>query len=557
MARISKFDTLLKESVVLGSTKAEDIKLNNTLKSNLKVNTVSEAIQLLTSKIEDIKTEVGYSNPTSESKAIHERLNYLESELALRAYSGHKHSGSVEELEQKINKTIADIYVELNKMNGFESLIDTKIAQELSYDAPELSIKELTTEVNANAENRHSNIYYSYQGKHFEEDYYAKTITWFDENTNEYGFSSVYADLEGRYPRFCGVENEIYCFPSYIIDSKIPNNKFFKYNIDTGVFTKLANTPFTNSMVAGVTAHANGKIYLFNNQSTPTNANPTTIGVYDIATNTWSTREGNGFFYKSHKVHNLTWLVGDKIYAIQEEEVAEGNKYNLIIKSYDTINNTYSKEAEIRSSIKTEVLNYRYGGLCQNDKYFYILSVDPYHSTFKPTEKGRVMFNVVIDKSTAKVISVHDDPLTEPVFDYGKNMIWFSAPYYIKANGDVCTNSIVFMSSVYNKKIILTHGKKYILRNEFDRIDTKIEKEMQSIATNFTTEKVGDDFIIKYNNIIIARIPLAPPEPTVGSVDGNNDISLHGLQSGTYVLKFEGDSGSIEGFDNIGTVEVK
>lgn len=58
-------------------------------------------------------------------------------------------------------------------------------------------------------------------------------------------------------------------------------------------------------------------------------------------------------------------------------------------------------------------------------------------------------------------------------------------------------------------------------------------------------------------NIIITVTTEVDTDNTVGSVDSNNNISLTGLSTGTYTLKYEDDNGVLSNYDTIATVEVK
>ena len=57
-------------------------------------------------------------------------------------------------------------------------------------------------------------------------------------------------------------------------------------------------------------------------------------------------------------------------------------------------------------------------------------------------------------------------------------------------------------------------------------------------------------------NIIITVITEVDTDVVVGNIDDNNNISLTGLSTGTYTLKYEDNSGILSNYDTIATVEV-
>ena len=57
-------------------------------------------------------------------------------------------------------------------------------------------------------------------------------------------------------------------------------------------------------------------------------------------------------------------------------------------------------------------------------------------------------------------------------------------------------------------------------------------------------------------NIVITAVCTIDPDKEVGIVDSSNDITLSGLSAGTYTLKFESDSGVLEDYTEITTMEV-
>lgn len=57
-------------------------------------------------------------------------------------------------------------------------------------------------------------------------------------------------------------------------------------------------------------------------------------------------------------------------------------------------------------------------------------------------------------------------------------------------------------------------------------------------------------------NIIITVITEVDTDAVVGNIDSNNNISLTGLSTGTYTLKYEDNSGILSNYDTVATVEV-
>lgn len=58
-------------------------------------------------------------------------------------------------------------------------------------------------------------------------------------------------------------------------------------------------------------------------------------------------------------------------------------------------------------------------------------------------------------------------------------------------------------------------------------------------------------------NIVITVTTESDTDIVVGNIDSNNNISLTGLNTGTYTLKYEDDSGVLSNYDTIATMEVK
>ena len=58
-------------------------------------------------------------------------------------------------------------------------------------------------------------------------------------------------------------------------------------------------------------------------------------------------------------------------------------------------------------------------------------------------------------------------------------------------------------------------------------------------------------------NIVITVTTEVDTDAVVGDVDSNNNISLTGLSTGTYTLKYEDDSGTLSNYDTIATMEVE
>lgn len=58
-------------------------------------------------------------------------------------------------------------------------------------------------------------------------------------------------------------------------------------------------------------------------------------------------------------------------------------------------------------------------------------------------------------------------------------------------------------------------------------------------------------------NIIITVMTEVDTDVVVGNIDSNNNISLTGLSTGTYTLKYEDDNGVLSNYDIISTMEVK
>lgn len=58
-------------------------------------------------------------------------------------------------------------------------------------------------------------------------------------------------------------------------------------------------------------------------------------------------------------------------------------------------------------------------------------------------------------------------------------------------------------------------------------------------------------------NIVITVTTESDIDVVVGNIDSNNNISLTGLSTGTYTLKYEDDNGIISNYDIIATMEVK
>ena len=57
-------------------------------------------------------------------------------------------------------------------------------------------------------------------------------------------------------------------------------------------------------------------------------------------------------------------------------------------------------------------------------------------------------------------------------------------------------------------------------------------------------------------NIVITVTTEVDTDVVVGNIDSNNNISLTGLDAGTYTLKYEDDNGVISNYDTIATMEV-
>lgn len=58
-------------------------------------------------------------------------------------------------------------------------------------------------------------------------------------------------------------------------------------------------------------------------------------------------------------------------------------------------------------------------------------------------------------------------------------------------------------------------------------------------------------------DIVITVITGIDTDKVVGNIDSNNNVSLTGLSTGTYILKYEDDNGIISNYDTIATMGVK
>ena len=99
-------------------------------------------------------------------------------------------------------------------------------------------------------------------------------------------------------------------------------------------------------------------------------------------------------------------------------------------------------------------------------------------------------------------------------------------------------------------------------------VNTKVDELFQSvsngkelIASAITDKGVyaSDDDTFRELSDKIGLIPVGPPGSNIiGYIDEENDIyvALTELENGIYTLKFENQDGSLEDFDDIGTVEV-
>lgn len=77
--------------------------------------------------------------------------------------------------------------------------------------------------------------------------------------------------------------------------------------------------------------------------------------------------------------------------------------------------------------------------------------------------------------------------------------------------------------------------------------------DITSTAYNSNTKTITIDMVT--GNISIAASAAAP---TVGQISADSkEITLSNLPAGNYTLKYESNDGVIDGFDSIGTVEVK
>ena len=58
-------------------------------------------------------------------------------------------------------------------------------------------------------------------------------------------------------------------------------------------------------------------------------------------------------------------------------------------------------------------------------------------------------------------------------------------------------------------------------------------------------------------NIVITVTTESDTDVVVGNIDSDNNISLTGLSTGTYTLRYEDNSGILSNYDTITTMEVK
>ena len=79
-------------------------------------------------------------------------------------------------------------------------------------------------------------------------------------------------------------------------------------------------------------------------------------------------------------------------------------------------------------------------------------------------------------------------------------------------------------------------------------------------GTDITVSAVSGNTITIANvtgNIVITVTTEVDTDAVVGNVDSNNNISLTGLSTGTYTLKYEDDNGALSNYDTIATMEVE
>lgn len=100
------------------------------------------------------------------------------------------------------------------------------------------------------------------------------------------------------------------------------------------------------------------------------------------------------------------------------------------------------------------------------------------------------------------------------------------------------------------------------LKEKVDELFQNVSNGKELIASAITDKGIdaSEDETFQELYEKISQIPVGPPGSNIiGYIDEENDIyvSLTELESGTYTLKFEDYDGLLEGFDDIGTVEVE
>lgn len=123
--------------------------------------------------------------------------------------------------------------------------------------------------------------------------------------------------------------------------------------------------------------------------------------------------------------------------------------------------------------------------------------------------------------------------------------------YTIKNNLTYCSNgnpaTTINEGNSYTCKIIAQSG--YV-----------ISTVSVSMGGTDITNSVYSNGVITINrvtgNIVITVVCTIKPDKEVGTVDSSNDITLSGLSAGNYTLKYESDSGILEDYADITTMEV-
>lgn len=198
-------------------------------------------------------------------------------------------------------------------------------------------------------------------------------------------------------------------------------------------------------------------------------------------------------------------------------------EYISKVQDEDTGKIAYFKDSKAREDI--EALNSQFKDIVNN---FKLVSGD--NNTIKLMFGTKELSSIIINGGT-----VEPTPNTYTITNTLSNATNSNTATSIEENSSYSAN-ISAESGYKLKTVTVTMGGTDITNTTYSNGTITISNVTGNIAITVTTE--------------------ADTDVVVGNIDSDNNISLTGLDTGTYTLKYEDDNGELSNYDTIATVEV-